>query len=177
MHIGQAAPQKWPSAESQALGEDSVQLLTDDPEGLGCEQGGPEPTVHAHRQGGSESRYGRHGPRAHHRAPQGCAGPPCRQALGSTQQSAPRESTLETPTPHHSLVLDLGQTGPGRSLRRRALIPGDRTATSILAATAPQPPSAPHHRLTLRSGMNTSEKGMQSWATSRLDCGPYTSSL
>ena len=42
------------------LGEDSVQLLRDDPEGLGCDQGGPEPTVNAHRQDGSESSHGRH---------------------------------------------------------------------------------------------------------------------
>ena len=113
VHARQAAPQKWPSAESQALGEDSVQLLRDDPEGLGCEQGGPEPTVHAHGQGGSESPCGRHGPCAHHRAPQGCAGAMSRQALGSTQRSAPRRAPWRHPCHATAWCWTWGRQVPG----------------------------------------------------------------
>lgn len=113
VHTRQAAPQKWPSAESQALGEDSVQLLRDDPEGLGCEQGGAEPTVHARGQGGSESRCGRHRPRAHHRAPRGCAGAPCRQALAVHSNPLPGRAPWRHPLHATAWCWAWGRQVPG----------------------------------------------------------------
>lgn len=111
-------------------------------------------------------------------APQGCTGAKCRQALGSTQQSL---SQWEHPGATHSTPqLD---AGPGadrsweKSVAERALIPGDSTATSILAATAPQPPSTPHHRLTLDLEQTQQRKGCNLGLLLGWTVDPYTGSL
>lgn len=55
-------------------------------------------------------------PTEHHRDAQGLSADRPWAALSNP---FPSESTLEPPTLHHSLMLDLGQTGPGRSLWQR----------------------------------------------------------
>ena len=76
---------------------------------------------------------------------------------------SPSESTLAPPTLHCSLVLDLGQTGPGRSWPQRQ----PRTQKAVqppqfLQPQSPdrQPQPIPHHSLALDL-RQTTEKGTQ----------------
>lgn len=83
--------------------------------------GRAEPTVSARGRVAVSPAMGDIGNVLTDTAPQGCTGLSADRPWAVLSNPFPSEerSTLEPPTPHHSLVLDLGQTGLGEVCGRR----------------------------------------------------------